>query len=78
MDDVHVQRGAKLRRVIVDRYNTIEAGARIGYDAEADARRYTVSPGGIVVVPRAQSGGVPFSPVFAPRITDPNRPALLQ
>jgi glucose-1-phosphate adenylyltransferase len=78
MDDVHVKRGAKLRRVIVDRYNTIEAGERIGYDTDADARRYTVSPGGIVVVPRAQSGGVPFSPVFAPRAVDPKRPALLQ
>jgi glucose-1-phosphate adenylyltransferase len=78
MDHVHVKRGARLRRVIVDRYNTIEENERIGYDAAADAQRFTVSPGGIVVVPRAQSGGVPFSPVFAPRATDPNRPALLQ
>ncbi len=75
MDDVHVKRGAKLRGVIVDRYNSIEAGERIGHDAAADARRYTVSPGGIVVVPRAQSGGVPFSPVFAPRAADPIRAA---
>jgi glucose-1-phosphate adenylyltransferase len=78
MDHVHVKRGARLRRVIVDRYNTIEEGERIGYDAATDARRFTVSPGGIVVVPRAQSGGVPFSPVFAPRAADPTRPALLQ
>jgi len=78
MDHVHVKRGARLRRVIVDRYNTIEEGDRIGYDATADARRFTVSPGGVVVVPRARSGGVPFSPVFAPRSADPNRPALLQ
>ncbi|MCG6874302.1 MAG: glucose-1-phosphate adenylyltransferase [Betaproteobacteria bacterium] len=78
MDHVHVKRGARLRRVIVDRYNTIEEGERIGYDTSADARRFTVSPGGIVVVPRAQSGGVPFSPVFAPRTADPTRPALLQ
>jgi len=78
MDHVHVKRGARLRRVIVDRYNTIEEGDRIGYDAAADARRFTVSPGGVVVVPRAESGGVPFSPVFAPRAADPNRPTLLQ
>jgi len=70
MDHVHVKRGARLRRVIVDRYNTIEEGERIGYDHSVDARRFTVSPGGIVVVPRARSGGVPFSPVFTPRATD--------
>ena len=67
MDHVHVKRGARLRRVIVDRYNTIDEDDRIGFDAAADARRFTVSPGGVVVVPRARSGGVPFSPVFAPR-----------
>jgi glucose-1-phosphate adenylyltransferase len=78
MDHVHVKRGARLRRVIVDRYNTIEEGERIGHDPTADARRFTVSPGGIVVVPRAESGGVPFSPVFAPRSVDPSLPALLQ
>jgi glucose-1-phosphate adenylyltransferase len=78
MDHVHVKRGARLRRVIVDRYNTIEEGEQIGHDPIADARRFTVSPGGVVVVPRAQSGGVPFSPVFAPRAVDPTLPALLQ
>ena len=41
MDHVHVKRGARLRRVIVDRYNTIEEGERIGYDTAADARRFT-------------------------------------
>ncbi|SBT10023.1 hypothetical protein ACCAA_810055 [Candidatus Accumulibacter aalborgensis] len=30
------------KRVIVDRYNTIEAGDCIGYDAEADRRRFRV------------------------------------
>jgi glucose-1-phosphate adenylyltransferase len=70
MDHVHVKRGAKLRRVIVDRYNTIEEDVRIGHDG-ADTRRFTVSPGGVVVVPRAESGGVPFSPVFAPRVASP-------
>lgn len=71
MDHVHVKRGARLRRVIVDRYNTIEEGERIGFDHSSDARRFTVSPGGVVVVPRARSGGVPFSPVFATREGDP-------
>jgi glucose-1-phosphate adenylyltransferase len=54
MDYAHVRRGARLRRVIVDRHNVIEAGARIGYDPQEDARRYHVTAGGIVVVPMGQ------------------------
>ncbi len=54
MDYVRIQRGARLRRVIVDRYNVIEAGARIGYDLNADRQRYHVAPSGIVVVPEGK------------------------
>jgi glucose-1-phosphate adenylyltransferase len=53
MDYCVIRRGARLRRVIVDRYNEIAAGERIGYDAEADRKRFTVSPGGVVVLPLA-------------------------
>ena len=52
MDYAVLRKGARLRRTIVDRYNTIEAGDRIGYDADADRRRFTVTDSGIVVVPR--------------------------
>jgi glucose-1-phosphate adenylyltransferase len=55
MDNVTIRRGAKLRRAIVDRYNVIEAGVRIGYDAAADAQRFKVTATGIVVVPEAQA-----------------------
>ncbi len=51
MDYVRICRGARLRKVIVDRHNLIEAGDRIGYDEEQDRQRYTVSPGGVTVVP---------------------------
>ena len=51
MDYVRICRGARLRRVIVDRHNIIEADARIGYDPEEDRRRYHVTPTGLVVVP---------------------------
>jgi glucose-1-phosphate adenylyltransferase len=51
MDYVRVCRGARLRRVIVDRHNIIEAGDEIGYDVEKDRQRYTVSPGGVTVLP---------------------------
>ena len=51
MDYVRVCRGARLRRVIVDRHNIIAAGERIGFDPEADRQRYTVSEGGVTVIP---------------------------
>jgi glucose-1-phosphate adenylyltransferase len=55
MDYAVLRKGARLKRVIVDRYNTIEAGEQIGYDADADRRRrFTVTESGIVVVPRGQ------------------------
>jgi len=49
-DYVHIKRGARLRRVIVGRYNVIEAGAQIGFDAEADSSRYHRTSSGIVVI----------------------------
>ncbi|MBK5930516.1 glucose-1-phosphate adenylyltransferase [Halochromatium salexigens] len=54
MDYVHVGKGARLKKVIVDRHNAIEPGAMIGYDREADAKRYKVSSGGVTVVPSGQ------------------------
>ncbi len=52
MDYARIGRGSKLRRVIVDRHNAIEPGSRIGFDRDEDASRYTVTPGGVVVLPR--------------------------
>ncbi len=54
MDAVTIRRGAKLRRVIVDRYNVIEAGTRIGFEPTADARRYKLTESGIAVLAEAQ------------------------
>jgi len=51
MDYVRIGRGSRLRRVIVDRHNHIQPGSRIGFDLEEDRRRFTVSPGGVVVLP---------------------------
>jgi len=50
MPGVRVGRHARIRRAIIDRDVHIPRGARIGYDAEEDARRHTVSEGGVVVV----------------------------
>jgi glucose-1-phosphate adenylyltransferase len=51
MDYVRICKGARLRRVIVDRHNLIEAGERIGFDPEVDGRRFHVSKGGVTVIP---------------------------
>jgi glucose-1-phosphate adenylyltransferase len=51
MDYVRVCRGARLRNVIVDRHNIIEAGDVVGFDSEQDRQRYTVSAGGVTVIP---------------------------
>lgn len=51
MDYCRISRGARLRNVIVDRHNFIEAGQVIGYDPDQDRQRYTVTPGGVTVIP---------------------------
>jgi glucose-1-phosphate adenylyltransferase len=51
-DNVHVGPAARLRHCIVDKGVRIPAGMRIGYDQEEDAARFTISPNGIVVVPK--------------------------
>jgi len=50
MPGVRVGRHARIRRTIVDRDVLIPRGALIGYDAEEDRRRHTVSDDGVVVV----------------------------
>lgn len=52
MDYTIIRKGARLRRVIVDRHNIIAADTQIGYDRNADCARYHVSESGLVVVPR--------------------------
>jgi glucose-1-phosphate adenylyltransferase len=51
-DDVTIGQGAKLGRCIVDKHVRIPAGETIGIDLASDARRFTVSEKGVVVVPR--------------------------
>lgn len=57
MQHCSIGRHAKLRRVICDKGVTIEDGAVIGFDPQADAARFPVSPGGIVVVPKGSIVG---------------------
>ncbi len=55
MDNTVVQEGAHLQRVIVDRYNVIPSGIRLGVDPEEDMTRFHVDASGIVVVPRGRT-----------------------
>src|SRR5947209_16119155 len=47
---VHVGERAVIRNAIIDKDVVVEPGAQIGVDADLDHERFTVSPGGIVVV----------------------------
>jgi glucose-1-phosphate adenylyltransferase len=50
MEDVEVGRNCRIRRTIIDKRVKIPPRTTIGYDPEEDAKRFDVSPGGIVVV----------------------------
>ncbi len=50
MPGVRVGRHARIRKAIIDRDVDIPRGAMIGFNAEEDRRRHTVSEGGVVVV----------------------------
>ena len=50
MPGVRVGRHARIRRAIIDRDVLIPRGALIGYDADEDRRRHTVTDSGVVVV----------------------------
>jgi glucose-1-phosphate adenylyltransferase len=55
-DRVNVGRHAKIRRAIIDKDVEIPPGAQIGFDLELDRHRgFAVSPGGIVVIGKADS-----------------------
>ncbi len=51
-DHVNVGRYAKIRRAIIDKDVVISPHATIGYDLEKDRKKFTVSPEGIVVIPK--------------------------
>jgi glucose-1-phosphate adenylyltransferase len=51
MNGARIGPGARLKRVIVDKWVEVPAGAEIGFDRSADARRFTVSDSGIVILP---------------------------
>lgn len=51
-DDTRIGRGARLRKVIIDKVSAIPEGCDIGFDAEKDGRNFKISRTGIRVVPK--------------------------
>jgi glucose-1-phosphate adenylyltransferase len=54
-DNCDIGRHAKVRRAILDKNVKIPEGAQIGYDLEADRKKYHVTESGIVVIEGHQS-----------------------
>lgn len=49
-DDVRIGDGAVVRRAVIDKNVVIPPGTKIGVDSVADAKRFTVSDGGVVAI----------------------------
>ena len=52
LENVEIGRHCRIRKAIIDKDVYIPAGTIIGYDPEEDAKRFSVSPGGVVVIPK--------------------------
>ncbi|MFP3928969.1 MAG: glucose-1-phosphate adenylyltransferase, partial [Desulfobacteraceae bacterium] len=52
LDRVTVGRSCKIKKAIIDKGNQIPTGTEIGFNPREDAKRFTVTPRGIVVVPK--------------------------
>jgi glucose-1-phosphate adenylyltransferase len=52
MDDVRINRGARLKNAIVDKGVVIPAGMTVGFNPDQDARHFSTRPSGIVVIPK--------------------------
>jgi len=52
MDQVLLKKGCRLKRVIVDKMNVIDAGVEIGFDPEKDRFRCHIDTSGIAIIPR--------------------------
>lgn len=55
MDYVRIKKGSRLRNVIIDRHNVVAEGSVIGHDRTVDEKLYTVTPTGVVVIPRGSA-----------------------
>ncbi|MBM4378447.1 MAG: glucose-1-phosphate adenylyltransferase [Deltaproteobacteria bacterium] len=51
-EDVQIGRHCRIRHAVIDKNVEIPPHTTIGYDLEADRRRFVVTPGGVVVIPK--------------------------
>lgn len=56
MDYADIAAGAKLKGVIVDRFNVIPAGIELGVGSGIDERRFFRDPSGLIVLERGETG----------------------
>jgi glucose-1-phosphate adenylyltransferase len=54
MERVNIGRHCRIKKTIIDKDVNVPSGTVIGYDPEEDRKRFTVSPGGVVVVSKGQ------------------------
>lgn len=52
MENVEVGRYCRIRKAIIDKDVSVPEGAVIGYDIEADRKRFHISSNGVVVIPK--------------------------
>ena len=52
LENVEIGRHCRIRKAIIDKDVYIPAGTTIGYDPIKDRKRFSVSPGGVVVIPK--------------------------
>jgi len=66
-EGVNIGRRCRIRRAIIDKDVNIPEGSEIGYDLDRDRERFWVSPGGIVVISKAEHVDAPLA--FEPAVT---------
>lgn len=52
MDFCHIKKGTKIKKAVIDRFNTIDARSKIGFDSNEDKNKYFVDNSGIVLIKR--------------------------
>ena len=55
MDSCVIGKNCRIKKTIMDRFNNIEAGSKIGLNHEEDIQNYYIDPSGIVVIPRGRT-----------------------
>ena len=66
LPEAEIGRHCRLRKVVVDEGCHVPPHTTIGYDAEADARRFYRSPGGVVLVTSAMINALAKEPLEQP------------